>query len=149
MDAIYSKEDIMRKTALFFLLSAFLSLVLAGAVFADNHAVKQAEKAGIGKFLTDAKGLTLYIFKKDSPGKSVCTGTCVDNWPLYFREKVVAPTELNAGDFDTITREDGKKQTTYKGWPLYYYVGDTSAGDTNGQGKKDIWYVADPGLAAR
>ncbi len=139
----------MRKTFLLFLLTAVFSLVLAGAVFADNHAVKQAEKAGIGKFLTDAKGLTLYVFKMDSPGKSACTGTCVDNWPIFFREKVAAPTGLNAGDFATITRGDGKKQTTYKGRPLYYYIGDKSAGDTNGQGKKEIWYAADPGLAAQ
>ena len=33
--------------------------------------------------------------------------------------------ELRPIDFDTITREDGSKQLTYKGWPLYLYSGDT------------------------
>jgi len=134
----------MRKTALFLLICFALSLALVGAVLADNHAVRQAEKAGVGKFLTDAKGMTLYIFKKDSPGKSACSGPCVDRWPLYFREKVAAPEGLAAGDFGTITREDGKAQTTYKGWPLYYFAGDKNAGDTNGQGMGNVWYVAAP-----
>ncbi|MGB5197813.1 MAG: hypothetical protein WBN64_12190 [Candidatus Deferrimicrobium sp.] len=68
-----------------------------------------------GKYFTDSKGMTLYVFKKDSPGKSVCAGPCVVKWPLYFRETVAVPEGLQAGDFGTITREDGKKQTTYKG----------------------------------
>jgi predicted lipoprotein with Yx(FWY)xxD motif len=57
---------------------------IAGAALADNHAVKVSEKDGIGKYLVDAKGMTLYIFKKDSPGKSVCAGMCVEKWPLYY-----------------------------------------------------------------
>ncbi len=126
-------------------LAALAILALAAApVLADNHAVKLAEKAGLGKFMTDAKGMTLYIFKKDSPGKSACTGACVEKWPLYFREKVAAPAGLEEKDFGTITREDGKKQTTYKGWPLYHFVGDKAAGDTAGEGVNEVWYVADP-----
>jgi predicted lipoprotein with Yx(FWY)xxD motif len=49
-----------------------------------------------------------------------------------------------AGDFGTITREDGKKQTTYKGMPLYYFAGDKKAGDVTGQGMGKVWYVANP-----
>jgi predicted lipoprotein with Yx(FWY)xxD motif len=57
---------------------------------------------------------------------------------------VDAKEGLKAGDFGTITRADGKKQTTYKGMPLYYFIKDTKAGDTMGQGVKDIWTVAAP-----
>ena len=134
----------MRKRAVLFAMCAVLSLALAGAAYADHHAIKISSKDGIGKFLADAKGMTLYIFKKDSPGKSACAGPCVEKWPLYFAEKVVAPEGVMAGDFGTITREDGKKQTTYKGWPLYYFAGDKKAGDVTGQGMGNVWYVANP-----
>jgi predicted lipoprotein with Yx(FWY)xxD motif len=116
----------------------------AGAARADHHAVKVEKKEGVGSYLADTKGMTLYIFKKDTPGKSACAGECVAKWPLYFREKVAAPAGTKAEDFGTITREDGKKQTTYKGLPLYYFAGDAKPGDTNGQGVKDVWLVAAP-----
>jgi predicted lipoprotein with Yx(FWY)xxD motif len=114
------------------------------SALADHHAVKLAEKEGVGKFMTDTRGMTLYIFKKDSPGKSACSGPCVEKWPLYYRETVAAPAELAAADFGVITREDGNKQTTYKGWPLYYFSGDKAPGDTAGQGFGGVWFVADP-----
>jgi predicted lipoprotein with Yx(FWY)xxD motif len=139
-----SLEVVMRKRAVMYAMCAVLSLALAGTALADSHAIKVSEKHGAGKFLTDSKGMTLYIFKKDSPGKSVCAGPCVEKWPLYSRGKVEVPKGVNAGDFGTITREDGKMQSTYKGWPLYYYVGDKASGDTHGQGLGDVWFVANP-----
>jgi len=141
---IIEMEVAMRKRAVFYAMCAVLSLALAGTALADNHAIKLSEKDGVGKFFTDAKGMTLYIFKKDSPGKSVCAGPCVEKWPLYFREKVSVPEGVKAGDFGTITREDGKQQTTYKGWPLYYYAGDKAPGDVLGQGLGNVWYVVNP-----
>jgi predicted lipoprotein with Yx(FWY)xxD motif len=120
------------------------AMLSAGAAFADHHAVNVAKKDGVGSFLVDTQGRTLYTFKKDTPGMSACAGVCLANWPLYYRESVAAKGELKATDFGTITRADGQKQTTYKGMPLYYFSGDKAAGDTNGQGVKDVWYVAAP-----
>jgi predicted lipoprotein with Yx(FWY)xxD motif len=108
-----------------------------------HHEVKVAEGKQ-GKFLTDAKGMALYIFKKDSPDKSACKGDCVAKWPLFDQENVGVTGDLKASDFGTITREDGKKQTTYKGMPLYYFAGDQSPGDTKGEGLGDVWYLAKP-----
>jgi predicted lipoprotein with Yx(FWY)xxD motif len=139
-----AKEVSMGKRAVLYAMCAVLSLALAGAALADNHAIKLTEKAGVGKFFTDSKGMTLYIFKKDSPGKSACAGPCVEKWPLYFREKVSVPEGLNAGDIGTITREDGKRQTTYKASPLYYYAGDKAPGDALGQGLGNVWFVVNP-----
>jgi len=51
---------------------------------------------------------------------------------------------VKAEDFGTITREDGKKQTTFRGYPLYYWAGDKAPGDTKGQGVGNVWYVIDP-----
>jgi predicted lipoprotein with Yx(FWY)xxD motif len=116
----------------------------AGSAFAAHHAVKVAKKDGIGSFITDTEGMTLYMFKKDTPGKSSCEGGCVKNWPLYYRETVAATGGLNAKDFGTITRADGKKQTSYKSMPLYYFIKDKKAGDTMGQGVKGVWFVVKP-----
>ena len=117
---------------------------LALGARADHHAVKVAAKDKVGSYLADAKGMTLYVFRKDSAGKSTCAGECVARWPLFYREQVGAMGDLEASDFGTITREDGQKQTTYKGMPLYYFAGDKAPGDVKGQGVKDVWFVAAP-----
>jgi predicted lipoprotein with Yx(FWY)xxD motif len=126
----------------------FLCIILiagfAGISLADHHAVKITTKEGLGHYLTDAKGMTLYWFEKDSKGKSSCAGECLANWPIYHRENVAAPKGIEPNDFATITREDGKKQTTFRGFPLYYFFKDGSPGDTSGHGVKDVWYVVDP-----
>lgn len=135
----------MRMTKVFrTLAAASLLSTLGGTALADHHAVKLASKEKVGSYLTDAKGMALYVFKKDAPGKSACAGECVARWPLYYRESVGAGGSLKASDFASITREDGQKQTTYKGMPLYYFAGDKAAADTNGQGVKEVWFVAAP-----
>ena len=126
------------------LIAVLVFASMAGGAFAMDHAVKKMTKDGLGSYLADAKGMTLYWFKKDSPGTSACAGPCVEKWPIYYREKVVAGEGTKEGDFGTITREDGKKQTTFRGYPLYYWAGDKAAGDTAGQGVNNVWYVIDP-----
>lgn len=117
---------------------------VSGLVQAAGDTVDVKSKDGLGSYLVDSKGMTLYYFKNDSPGKSACSGPCVEKWPLFHIEKAAVGAGLNDKDFGTITRDDGKKQTTYKGMPLYYFAGDKNAGDTNGQGVKDVWYVVKP-----
>lgn len=128
-----------------------LSVVCAGVVsilmfstLAAAATVEIRTKDGIGSYLADEKGMTLYLFKKDAPGVSACAGPCVEKWPLFTAESVTAPAGVKADDFGSITRADGKKQTTYKGLPLYYFFKDAQAGDTAGQGVNDVWYVVAP-----
>lgn len=105
-------------------------------------ALKLMENEDIGKYLTDAEGMTLYYFTKDEPNQTNCSGECLQNWPAFYAENLEVPEGFNKDDFGTITREDnGEKQTTYKGYPLYYFVNDKAAGDVNGQGVKDVWYI--------
>lgn len=118
------------------------SLMLVSLAAAATVGIKA--KDGIGNYLTDEKGMTLYLFKKDTPGKSACAGPCVDKWPLFAAEVVTVPEGLIAADFAVITRDDGKKQTTYKGLPLYYFFKDVKPGDTAGQGVNTVWYVVAP-----
>jgi predicted lipoprotein with Yx(FWY)xxD motif len=132
------------------LLSALLGIsLLIGTVSlapAGQPVVKIANKDGVGHYLTDAKGMTLYWFKMDSSGKSTCNGDCLEKWPPYFSETVAPPSGIDSKDFGTISRSDGKKQTAFRGFPLYYFFKDANPGDTNGQGVKDVWYVIDPAM---
>jgi len=139
----------VRRTTAFATAAATLALGLAVgartlARAADDPAVKVASKPEVGSYLTDGAGKTLYLFKKDTQGKSACAGDCVKLWPIFFRERVQPKGDARSTDFGTITREDGKKQTTYKGLPLYYFSGDQAPSDTKGQGFKDLWVVASP-----
>lgn len=126
------------------LLGIMLLISVGGIALADHHAVKIANKDDVGHYLTDAKGMTLYWFKKDTDGQSACNGDCLAKWPAYYRESVAAPKGIDPKDFGTITRTDGNKQTTFRGLPLYYFFKDSQSGDTSGQGVKDVWYVIDP-----
>jgi len=85
--------------------------------------------------------MSLYTFKKDSQGKSACTGDCIARWPVFYTRKVVVSRKLDEKDFAVITRSDGIKQTTYKGRPLYYFANDVVPGDTNGEGINSLWHV--------
>jgi len=126
------------------LLISLLTIFCAAASWGMHHEVKVNDKEGVGKYLTDTEGKTLYRFKKDSMGMSACSGPCIEKWPAYYRESVAPPEGVSADDFATITREDGTEQTTFRGYPLYYFAGDSAAGDTKGQGLMGNWYVIDP-----
>ncbi|OCX51817.1 hypothetical protein BEL04_17550 [Mucilaginibacter sp. PPCGB 2223] len=95
-----------------------------------------------GNILTDNNGFTLYFFAKDVSGTSACAGACNTTWPVFYKQNPSIGTGLNSSDFGVITRSDGAKQTTYKGWPLYYNVNDTKAGDVRGDGTGQLWMVA-------
>jgi len=133
----------MKRSYLIFL-AVLTVMVFSGVALATHHAVKIADKEGLGKYLTDTEGKTLYWFTKDSPGKSDCTGACLEKWPIYYRETVAPPQGVSKDDFGTITWKDGKMQTTFRGYPLYYWVNDANPGDTKGQGVNNVWSVIDP-----
>ncbi len=96
----------------------------------------------LGKVLTDNKGMTLYFFARDVSGASTCTGTCLDNWPVFSVDNLRLDAGLTAADFSSVTTAAGKKQITYKGWPLYYYKSDMAAGDVKGENVGNVWFVA-------
>ncbi len=127
------------------LLVAYLALFVLTAVHGINTQMSLAsDTAGNGKYLVDDQGMTLYWFTKDSIGHSACEGGCVEKWPLYHSEMITPPAGTSAADFGEITRSDGKKQTTFRGYPLYYFFKDKMAGDAKGEGVKGVWYVIDP-----
>lgn len=106
--------------------------------------IQLAEHATHGKILTDASGRSLYYFSDDVDGKSACTDGCLANWPVYFSADATTDSKVDKSEIGEITRSDGSKQSTYKGWPLYYYVGDVTKGETKGDKVGNIWYIAKP-----
>jgi predicted lipoprotein with Yx(FWY)xxD motif len=116
------------------------------ASLASAAALNVKVKDGIGSYLTDDKGMTLYLFKKDAPGKSAClaAGGCLERWPIFYAEKIEPAAGIDPAGVGFITRDDGLKQTTYKGQPLYYFYKDKDDEDVYGQGVNNVWYVVAP-----
>jgi predicted lipoprotein with Yx(FWY)xxD motif/uncharacterized cupredoxin-like copper-binding protein len=100
----------------------------------------------VGTILTDPKGRTLYIFTKDTEAnKSTCAADCLANWPAFTAEAPLTLPMGVDGELSSFDRSDGSTQVSYNGMPLYYFAGDSGAGDINGQGKGGVWFVAHPG----
>jgi predicted lipoprotein with Yx(FWY)xxD motif len=99
----------------------------------------------LGSILVDQDGKTLYLFEADSKNKSNCSGGCLNLWPpIMANGKATAGSGVSAGMIGAAT---GSSQVTYAGHPLYWFSGDTKAGDTNGEGLDDFggeWYAISP-----
>ena len=73
-----------------------------------------------GRMLVTHKGFSVYVYDKDAPGKSNCTGACIETWA-----PVLAPEMAKAeGDWTVIERSPGVGQWAHRGQPLYTNVND-------------------------
>ena len=131
---------------------AALAVVAAGCGGGSSGAASHAASAGtpmpsraaatvatrhtsVGTVLVDARGHTLYLFKKDEGAKSNCNGACASIWPpLTVKGRPSAGGAAAMARLGTSERRDGTTEVTYAGHPLYLYAGDTEPGDANGQG---------------
>jgi len=120
---------------------AIVAITTAATVaFAQMAPTKTGDSAK-GKVLTNDNGMTLYVFDKDSAGKSACNGPCTGNWPPL----AAAAGAMPMGNYSVITRDDGSKQWAYKGRPLYTWKNDKKPGDTTGDGfLNGAWHIAQP-----
>jgi predicted lipoprotein with Yx(FWY)xxD motif len=112
------------------------------SVAKPDYTVMYSQQPGVGTFLTDGAGMTLYFRATDQPDTVTCTGSCAANWPPFSSGPLVAPSLLKGSDFAGGKRPDGTVQTLYMDRPLYYFAKDTKPGDMNGQGLLNTWYVA-------
>ncbi len=110
------------------------------------NAVLTTGDTDLGTVVVDAKGMTVYVFDKDTPGSGVstCTGGCLEAWPPVVADSDSPVADGVDGDVGTITRDDGTKQVTLDGYPLYYWQDDANAGDATGQGVQGVWWVVAP-----
>jgi predicted lipoprotein with Yx(FWY)xxD motif len=101
----------------------------------------------LGPFLTDAEGMTVYLFTKDvTAGESACYDDCAVAWPpVPAADGMMLPPGI-PGTLSAIERTDGLSQMTYNDIPLYYYVDDAAPGDTTGQDVGEVWYIVTPGM---
>src|SRR5713101_1087086 len=105
-----------------------------------------ATNSKLGQIMVDGKGITVYLFVKDTGQSSTCYTSCAQVGPPQ------AGTGATASLRGTTTRTDGKVEVTYAGHPLYYFVSDKQPGDATGQGVDNfggLWWVLAPSGAAR
>ena len=126
-----------------------LALVAATLSMSVANAAEPAKtmQTSVGEVYTDANGMTLYTFDKDTMGAamSACSGQCIQNWPAF----VAGEGAMAEGDWTIVefTDTDGmvKKMWAYDGKPLYLYIGDQKPGDVTGDGKGGVWHAAKAG----
>lgn len=89
----------------------------------------------LGKILVDSSGRTLYLFEADTGTQSTCSGACAHAWPaLTTSGSPNAGGRASTAGLATTVRSDGTTQVTYHGHPLYHFINDKNAGETNGAG---------------
>jgi len=123
-------------------LTALLGLVgfLAAGSIAGTRSTSMTSasvslhKTKLGLILVNARGRTLYLFRKDRNGKSTCSGSCARFWPPLLNRKPTAGPGVKRSLLGTTRRSNGSLQVTYNKHPLYAYSLDKQAGQTKGEG---------------
>jgi predicted lipoprotein with Yx(FWY)xxD motif len=112
--------------------------------------VEAAPMGSLGTVLVTNKGFALYMFEPDAARHVTCTGGCATAWPplLVAAGQTVAPGPgIRPGLLGTDPHPGGGRVVTYRGWPLYTYLGDAAPGHAAGQAADDDggdWYVMRP-----
>ena len=138
------------------LVLAAVLVVAAAATFAAGSGASVGARATLtvrsssyGSILFDGRGRALYAFTRDRRGgPSRCYAACARAWPVYFSGgRLVAGKGVKRSLIGTTKRRDGRRQITYNRRPLYYYVGDTRAGQVTCQNVDEFggtWLVMRP-----
>jgi predicted lipoprotein with Yx(FWY)xxD motif len=115
---------------------------------AATAALVTTKKGPLGTFLVDSNGRTLYLWEADKSTKSACNGSCAVAWPpLKATGTTKAAGGVKMSLLGTTKRADGSTEVTYAGHPLYYFAGDSSPGQTTGEGNEGFgayWWVVTP-----
>ena len=117
-----SREPLWRRPSCLLVSCSALPLCLVGATslaLAEDYAggaIKSAETSA-GEILTDANGMTLYTFDKDTAGTSNCYDECAVNWPPLIAAAGAAADD----EYTLVERKDGTMQWAYDGKPLYLW----------------------------
>jgi predicted lipoprotein with Yx(FWY)xxD motif len=117
----------------------------APSASANEATLNVASNSTLGEFLVDGKGMTLYMYTRDTADTSNCSGDCLVSWPPFLTQgnPILGPG-IDDSKVGTTTLADGSLIVTYNHMPLYYWIKDTKPGDTTGQGVGSVWYVVSP-----
>jgi predicted lipoprotein with Yx(FWY)xxD motif len=130
-------------------LAAAATVTALAAAGSSSGTVVKVGSSNLGRVLVDAHGKTLYLWAHDKGSRSTCNGDCAEYWPpLITHGKPLARAGAQARLLGMSRRRDGRLQVTYAGHPLYYFVQDTKAGQTNGEGLTGFGGRWDPVSAA-
>lgn len=127
----------------------FAPLLVAAALLAASWSFIKAQPAltlvvqlSNEGYLVDGGGRSLYVYLRDGADGSACTGVCAQNWPpVLADERVSAGPGIDPKLIGYLVRDDGSRQVTYNGWPLYYYARDREPGHTFGHGLGQVFYL--------
>lgn len=107
---------------------AVIALTVATSAVSSSRQASSsvtARGSSFGRILFDGRGFALYAFTRDRARQSACANACANKWPPYVvGHRPNARRGVDASLLGTILRHDGRRQATYAGKPLYYYVGD-------------------------
>jgi predicted lipoprotein with Yx(FWY)xxD motif len=125
----------MKRFLLLLVVAAAFVVAASGTQALTFAPTLTAHSSSYGKILFDGRGYVLYAFTRDPRGgKSRCYGACASAWPVYYKKgPLFAGKGVRQKLIGTVKRKDGRRQITYNGRPLYYYVGDRSAGQVSCQ----------------
>jgi len=105
----------------------------------DEVAYDASNEMLVGGMNSSQNGFTVYVFDNDlGTSGSECNDACATNWPPVL----VTDAEVdNIPGLSMVERDDGSMQASYLGRPLYFFAGDSAAGDMMGQGLSDVWWT--------
>lgn len=127
---------------------AFMGCLLLGLALSQGWAqgtVTVADHETHGSYLADGEGRSLYLFTQDEEGSSACTGDCAEAWPPFtVADGATAGDGVAQSLLGAIERQDGSRQVTYNGHPLYYFAQDTEDVPVAGHGVGGVWFLVSP-----
>jgi predicted lipoprotein with Yx(FWY)xxD motif len=127
-----------------------MSGATSGTHHGDGGVELWAVQSGpLGTVVTDAAGHVMHRYDGDTaaPSTTTCTEDCAAEWPPVLLADGERPALMGVDEskVGTVTREDGTKQVTLAGWPLYRYAGDDGSLSTAaGQGTGGVWFAVAP-----
>jgi predicted lipoprotein with Yx(FWY)xxD motif len=105
----------------------------------------EVRRTKAGRILTDQRGRTLYLFEKDTRGRSTCFHACARVWPpALVRGRPRAGDGVAASKLSTTRRGRSRRQLVYAGHPLYRMSADMRPGQTQGEGFLATWWIVSP-----
>jgi predicted lipoprotein with Yx(FWY)xxD motif len=138
----------MKRMSLAVLIAA--TIAVPASASAARSAKLEIQRTSIGSILATGRGLTVYMFTRDSLNHDTCVAIsgCTGIWPLVTSSgRPTLGPGVKRSLVGAITLPGGVRQVTYAGHPLYTYLGDSGPGDTSYVGQSQFggkWFALSP-----